>query len=68
MLLAVRMAMALAAGWFIMRSRDLARLWWLIPARDLFGFTVWLAGLFGSSVVWRGERLRLDRQGRIQSR
>jgi len=68
MLLTVRMAMALAAGWFIMRSRDMARLWWLIPARDLFGFAVWLAGLFGSSVVWRGERLRLDRQGRIQSR
>jgi ceramide glucosyltransferase len=68
MLLAVRMVMALAAGWFIMRSRDMVRLWWLIPARDLFGFAVWLAGLFGSSVVWRGERLRMDRQGRIQSR
>ena len=51
----------------MMRSRDAVRLWWLIPARDLFGFAVWLAGLFGSSVTWRGERLRLDRQGRIQA-
>ena len=66
-LLAVRMAMAFAAGWFVIRSRDVPRLWWLIPARDLFGFAVWLAGLFGSSVMWRGEQLRLDRQGRIQS-
>lgn len=65
-LLAVRMAMAFAAGWFVIRSRDVRRLWWLIPARDLFGFAVWLAGLFGSSVMWRGERLRLDRQGRIR--
>jgi ceramide glucosyltransferase len=64
-LLAVRIAMAFAAGWFMMRSRDVARLGWLIPARDLFGFAVWLAGLFGNSVTWRGERLRLDRQGRI---
>jgi ceramide glucosyltransferase len=66
-LLAVRMVMAFTAGWFMMRSRDVARLWWLIPARDLFGFAVWLAGVFGNAVVWRGERLRLDRKGRIQS-
>jgi len=64
-LLAVRMVMAFAAGWFMMRSGDVLRSWWMIPVRDLFGFAVWLAGLFGNSVVWRGERLRLDRQGRI---
>lgn len=65
-LLAVRMLMAIVAGWFVIGSRDVARLWWLIPARDLFGLAVWLAGLFGNSVTWRGERLRLDRRGRIQ--
>jgi hypothetical protein len=43
------------------------RLWWLIPARDAFSFAVWLAGLAGNSVIWRGERLTLDRQGRIAS-
>ena len=64
-LLAVRMVMAFAAGWVMMRSRDVARLWWSIPARDVFGFAVWMAGLFGNSVVWRSERLRLDRKGRI---
>jgi len=64
-LLAVRMMMAFAAGWSMMRSPGMVRLWWSIPARDLFGMAVWLSGLFGNSVVWRGERLRLDRQGRI---
>jgi len=39
----------------------------LIPARDLFGFAVWLAGLLGNSVVCRGGRLRLDRQDRNRS-
>jgi ceramide glucosyltransferase len=66
-LLALRVLMAIQAGWFVMRSRDMRRLWWLIPARDAFSFAVWLAGLAGNSVIWRGERLTLDRQGRIAS-
>lgn len=66
-LLAVRMMMAIEAGWFVLRSPDVVRLFWLIPLRDLFGSAVWLAGLFGSSVEWRGKRLRLDGEGRIVS-
>jgi ceramide glucosyltransferase len=60
-LLVVRMAMALIAG-----KKDALRLFFLIPARDLFGVAVWVAGLFGNSVVWRGRRLGLDREGRIR--
>lgn len=66
-LLAIRLAMALVSGWGVLRSRDVLYLWWLVPARDLFGFAVWVAALFGDSVVWRGQRLRLDRDGRIQA-
>jgi ceramide glucosyltransferase len=66
-LLVIRLAMAFASGWGVLRSRDVLYLWWLVPARDLFGFAVWLAGLFGDSVVWRGQRLRLDRAGRIHA-
>ena len=65
-LLVVRLAMALASGWGVLRSRDVLRLWWLVPARDLCGFAVWLGGLFGDSVMWRGRRLLLDREGRIR--
>jgi ceramide glucosyltransferase len=64
-LLAVRLLMAVIAGWAVLGSRDVLRLWWLIPGRDLFGATVWLAGLFGNTVMWRGRKLRLDREGRI---
>ncbi len=39
--------------------------WWLIPFRDLFGTAVWAAGLAGSTVEWRGETLRLRKDGRI---
>jgi ceramide glucosyltransferase len=66
-LLAVRMAMALTAGWMVLRSEDVLRLWFLIPTRDLFAAVVWAVGLFGRTVEWRGVRLRLDREGRIRS-
>jgi ceramide glucosyltransferase len=54
------------AGWFVLRSPDVLKLWLLIPLRDLFGAAVWCAGLFGRTVEWRGRRLRLDSEGRIQ--
>lgn len=64
-LIAVRYAMAFIAGWRVMGDRYVPRLWWLIPIRDLFGTAVWFVGLFGSTVVWGGERLRITRDGRI---
>jgi ceramide glucosyltransferase len=64
-LLATRLMMAYASGWLVIRSRDVLRLLWLVPARDLFAFAIWLTGLAGRSVVWRGQRLRLARDGRI---
>ena len=64
--LAARMLMALESGWMVMRSRDVLRLWFLIPLRDLFGAAVWAVALFGNSVIWRGQRLRLRRDGRIE--
>lgn len=65
-LLGLRLAMAIAAGWFVLRSRDVLTFFWLIPIRDLFGAAIWIAGLFGDSVEWGGRRLKLDRQGRIR--
>jgi ceramide glucosyltransferase len=64
-ILLIRMLMAIVAGWFKMRCNDVLRLFFLIPLRDLFGVAVWMAGLFGNSVIWRGQRLKLDREGRI---
>jgi ceramide glucosyltransferase len=64
-LLAVRIAMALISGWFVMRSPDVLRLFWAIPLRDLFAVAVWFLGSFGRTVFWRGQRLTLDADGRI---
>jgi len=65
-ILALRLWMAILAGWFTLRSRDVLKFWWLVPARDLFAFAVWIAGLFGNTVIWRDRELRLDAEGRIQ--
>jgi ceramide glucosyltransferase len=63
--LTARMLMATCAGWWVLEARDTLRLWLLIPARDLFGAAVWLTALFGRTVMWRGQQLRLDPAGKI---
>lgn len=64
-LIVLRLAAGIAAGYGVLGARDALRLWWLMPLRDLAGVAVWAAGLFGRTVEWRGQRLKLDRQGRI---
>jgi len=65
-LLAMRLAMAITCGWFVLKSADVWKYFYWIPARDLWGVAVWTAGLFGETVEWRGWRLRLDREGKIR--
>ena len=49
----------------ILGDRKVLRDFWLIPLRDLFGFAVWTAGIFGDTVQWRDRRLKLRPDGRI---
>jgi ceramide glucosyltransferase len=63
--LAVRMAAGIVVGRSVLRAPRIATDFWMIPLRDLFGFAVWLAGLFGHEVLWRGKRLVLYPDGRI---
>ncbi len=65
-LLALRMLSGLLTGWGVLRSREALRLLPLVPLRDLWGFGVWLCGLAGDAVEWRGVRLRLLPGGTIQ--
>ena len=65
--LAIRMAAGIAVAGGILRYRSIMRDWWMIPLRDLFGFAVWLAGVAGSDIYWRGRRLTLHPDGRLLS-
>lgn len=62
--LIARMTAAALAGRFL-DDRNVPRMLWLVPLRDLFGFAVWLAGAFGNTVWWRGRKLRLSPGGAI---
>jgi ceramide glucosyltransferase len=64
--LGLRMAAGVAIGAGVLKDRHVAKNFWLIPLRDLFGFAVWLGGLFGHSVRWRDRKLRLHSDGRIR--
>ncbi|SPF41854.1 Glycosyl transferase, family 2 [Candidatus Sulfopaludibacter sp. SbA4] len=63
--LGVRMIAGVMVGSGVLKDRQVAPHFWMIPLRDLFGFAVWLAGAFGHDVDWRDRRLRLQADGRI---
>jgi len=63
-LFAVRLAAAVAAA-VALEDRRTLRDFFLVPLRDLWTTALWVGGLFGSEVEWRGLHLRLDREGRI---
>jgi ceramide glucosyltransferase len=63
--LGLRMVAGVAVGAGVLKDRRVARDFWLMPVRDLFGFAVWMAGLFGRTVQWRDRVLRLHPDGRI---
>ncbi len=48
-------------------DRDFFHRLWLLPARDLLAFGIWVAGYFRRSVVWRGRRLAIAGDGTMRS-
>lgn len=65
--LTVRMIAGTLVGIAVLKDRHVGTDFWLIPLRDLFGFAVWLCGVFGHHVDWRDRRLRLEADGRIST-
>lgn len=65
LLIGLRLAAGLAVSSFVLRSSGFLLTLVLMPFRDLWGLAVWAAGLFGDTVIWRGQRIKLSRDGRI---
>jgi ceramide glucosyltransferase len=38
---------------------------WLPPIADLLGFLIWALSFFGNTVLWRGQKLRVQRDGTL---
>ena len=60
-----RVGLSLAAGWGVVCDRRALNSAWLYPLRDLMGFVFWCASYLGRTIVWRGDRYRLEGCGRM---
>jgi ceramide glucosyltransferase len=60
-----RVVMAIASGLWVVRDRRALQYCWLYPVRDFTGFCFWCASFFGNTIVWRGERYRLEQDGKM---
>jgi ceramide glucosyltransferase len=61
--LAIRAASAYAVSKRVLHAR---LNWALLPLEDLAAVAFWIAGFFGSTVEWRGQRYRLHSDGRFE--
>lgn len=66
LVLAAHLTMAWTVGVSMLEDSILARNLWLLPLRDLLGFSIWCASFFGNTVEWRGRRFNLVRGGRLE--
>lgn len=60
-----RLVEAVLAGWGVVGDPQVRRYFWLYPLRDLLGFLLWCASFLSTTIVWRGERYRLEMGGRM---
>ena len=60
-----RVILSLVAGWGVVSDRRAVRFAWLYPLRDLMGFLFWCVSYTGRTIVWRGDRYRLEGCGRM---
>jgi ceramide glucosyltransferase len=64
--LSARTAMAIVSASLVLEERGAWRKLCLLPVRDFVAVAVWLGGLFGKKIVWRGEVFELQ-GGKLKS-
>jgi ceramide glucosyltransferase len=58
--LLLRITMAWASAISVLKDEEAVRWLWLLPLRDFLAPLVWIAGMFGRKIVWRGEEFELE--------
>jgi len=64
-LMALRIVIAQNLQSRLTRSNEHAVSFWLVPVKDLMQAAVWLLAFAGNRIEWRGERYRLQRDGKL---
>jgi ceramide glucosyltransferase len=62
----VRLYTALDLQSRITQTRQHLRYWWLSPIKDLLQTVIWILAFAGNRIEWRGELMRLRRDGTLQ--
>lgn len=63
--LVARATMAIVTGKLVLDDGEALRSLWLLPLRDLFAVAVWIVGMWGRKIVWRGETF-VVRAGKLE--
>jgi ceramide glucosyltransferase len=63
----IRLSTAWIIGARCLKDPTVERFLWLVPLRDLAGTLLWAAGLVGTRIVWRGQKFRLKKDGRLEA-
>jgi ceramide glucosyltransferase len=67
-LLLVTAGLRALSAWTVSERILRARIsWFLLPVQDVLGFAFWIAGFFGNSIHWRGQRYTLNRDGTVEA-
>jgi ceramide glucosyltransferase len=47
-------------------ERSHMRSFWLVPLKDVVGVAIWVGAFLGNTIHWRGQRMRLQRDGSLR--
>jgi len=64
--LVFRAAAQWATAIWVLDDPLVARNWWLLPLEDIASFVTWVLGFFGKTIVWRGRKLILAKDGSFE--
>ena len=63
-----RLAMALELQQRLTKARRHYLYWWLVPIKDLLHAAIWAGAFMGNTIEWRGQRMRLSRNGELREK
>ncbi|MEH2247945.1 bacteriohopanetetrol glucosamine biosynthesis glycosyltransferase HpnI [Nostoc sp.] len=61
----MRLLMGWAVGVNILNDPIAKKFLWVVPLGDLIHFGIWCYGFLGSTIEWRGQRLKLTKEGKL---